>query len=129
MAIVIDGSSAAGTVNLGTNGTISNLAVGGVPDGTIDTDALAANAVTAAKAAGRISGITEADQWRITANSSDIQNGIFTANWERNDVNFAKIGTGLSQSSGVFSFPSTGIYYITYLLTMYANDTNRRYAG
>ena len=49
MAIVIDGSSAAGTVNLGTNGTISNLAVGGLPDGIVDTDMIAANAVTAAK--------------------------------------------------------------------------------
>ena len=62
MAIVIDGSSSAGTVNLGTNGTISNVAVGGLPDGIVDTDMLAANAVTAAKAAGRVSGITEADQ-------------------------------------------------------------------
>ena len=41
MAIVLDGSSAAGTVNLGTNGTISNLAVGGLPDGTVDRDTLA----------------------------------------------------------------------------------------
>ena len=41
MAIVIDGSNAAGTVNLGTNGTISNLAVGGLPDGTVDRDTLA----------------------------------------------------------------------------------------
>ena len=33
----------------GTANTISGLAVGGIPDGTIDTDALAAGAVTAAK--------------------------------------------------------------------------------
>ncbi len=50
MAIVLNGSSAAGSINLGTNGTVSNLAVGGVPDGTIDTDALANDAVTNAKA-------------------------------------------------------------------------------
>ena len=34
----------------GANNTIGGLAVGGVPDGTIDTDALAADAVTNAKA-------------------------------------------------------------------------------
>ena len=56
MAIVLDGSSAAGSVNLGTNGTISNLAVGGVPDGTIDADALAANAVTSGKLASGVGG-------------------------------------------------------------------------
>ena len=33
----------------GSNNTIGGLAVGGVPDGSIDTDALAANAVTTAK--------------------------------------------------------------------------------
>jgi|TARA_R100000781_G_C4045532_1_gene115547 hypothetical protein len=49
MAIVLDGSSAAGTVNLGTNGTISNLAVGGLPDGIVDADMIATEAVTKAK--------------------------------------------------------------------------------
>ena len=39
MAISIDGS----------NNTISGLAVGGLPDGIVDTDMIAANAVTSAK--------------------------------------------------------------------------------
>jgi len=43
MAIVLDGSSAAGVLNLGTNGTITNLASGGLPDGSVDRDTLAAN--------------------------------------------------------------------------------------
>ena len=51
MGIVINGSSAAGTINLGSNGTITNLAVGGIPDGTVDADTLASNAVTSAKVA------------------------------------------------------------------------------
>ena len=38
-----------GSINLGSNGTITNLAVGGLPDGTVDGDTLAANAVTSAK--------------------------------------------------------------------------------
>ena len=45
MAIVIDGSSAAGTINLGSNGTITNLAVGGVPDNTIDNGCMADDSV------------------------------------------------------------------------------------
>ena len=36
-----------GTLNLGTNGTITGLAVGGLPDGTVDADSLASNAGTA----------------------------------------------------------------------------------
>jgi len=64
-------------------------------------------------------GITEVDQWRITANSTG-SSADLTANWERNDsTGFAKIGTGLSQSSGIFTFPSTGIYLVRFFL----NDT------
>ena len=42
MPIVINGS-----------GTVTGLSVGGLPDGIVDTDMLAANAVTAAKSSGR----------------------------------------------------------------------------
>ena len=38
-----------------------------------------------------------------------------SSNWERSDTgNATYIGTGLSQSSGIFSFPSTGKYLITF---------------
>ena len=53
MAIAINGSS----------NTITGLAVGGLPDGVVDTDMLAANAVTAAKATGSAKGITMTDTW------------------------------------------------------------------
>ena len=59
--------------------------------------------------------LNEADQWRLTTDYSNASNGVnevLTANLERNDTDFAKIGTGLSESSGVFSFPSTGIWLI-----------------
>ena len=63
---------------------------------------------------GLTAGITMADQWRITSNLSGSGSGAYiTANWERNDTaGFEKIGTGMSQSSGVFSFPVTGKYLI-----------------
>jgi hypothetical protein len=61
---------------------------------------------------GLISGITMADQWRITASlvgSSEV----ITANWERVDTDSGGIiGTGMTESSGIFSFPSTGIYLV-----------------
>ena len=63
-------------------------------------------------ASGTISaGITEADQWRLTANLGT--NGDITSNLERVDTTgFGYLGTGMTESSGVFSFPSTGIYKI-----------------
>ena len=128
MAIVIDGSSSAGTVNLGTNGTISNVAVGGLPDGIVDTDMLAANAVTAAKAAGRVSGITEADQWRVTANFTGTADPI-ASNWERVDTRGqTHLGTGMTESSGIFTFPSTG-YWMVHFHVAYRSTTDIDYCG
>ena len=53
------------------------------------------------------------DEWR-TNSSQDQGSGavVVASNWERNDVNFTLIGQGMTESSGVFSFPTTGIYVI-----------------
>lgn len=60
-------------------------------------------------------GITEADNWRITADWTGIPQNPLSSNWERSDnaPALTKLGTGLTESSGVFTFPSTGIWNIT----------------
>ena len=75
-----------------------------------------------------VNGITEVDEWRITSTHTASGVSTITANWERNDSNFEKIGTGLSESSGVFSFPSTGKYYISFKTSSYGSSTTQ-YAG
>ena len=55
-------------------------------------------------------GITEADMWRLTTSITSNANPI-SSNLERvDDASFSKIGTGMSVSSGYWSFPSTGLY-------------------
>ena len=57
-------------------------------------------------------GITMADQWRVTADINSNANPV-SSNWERVDTDgFGQLGTGMTLSSGVFTFPSTGIYYL-----------------
>ena len=69
-------------------------------------------------------GITEADTWRITSNFTT-QTGVIASNWERVDTyGYDKLGSGMSESSGIFTFPSTGHYLI--MFNAYFNDT---YAG
>jgi len=58
-------------------------------------------------------GITMADHWRLSANTNSGTSADITTNWERVDLFFEKIGTGMTESSGIFSFPSTGKYLIT----------------
>ena len=63
-------------------------------------------------------GITEADQFLLTSNLSVSGTATtVTSNLARSGYSFAganaKIGTGMSESGGVFTFPSTGKYLIT----------------
>ena len=74
-------------------------------------------------------GITEVDQWRLSANVSSTGSSSFayiTSNWERVDTDsFQVTGTGLSESSGVFSFPSTGKYLITFHMNSVTGGDNQ----
>ena len=82
----------AGTITIGKSGDTINLASG------------ATNNL----------GITEADMWRLTADIVGVGSADITANLERvDDATFAKIGTGMTESSGIFTFPSTGLYLVS----------------
>ena len=74
-------------------------------------------------------GITMADQWRINS-ASTLSNGQFvTANWEQVDTDgYGTIGSAMTESSGVFTFPSTGIYLIIGKMVSYM-DAARLYVG
>ena len=115
MPIVINGS-----------GTVTGISVGGLPDGIVDTDMIANNAVTSAKST--ISGgLAGADVWRLTADLTGNQLPITTGSIERADNSYmTKIGTGMSCSSGVFSFPDTGIWKVTWIgNTEHATSTHQ----
>ena len=68
------------------------------------------------------------DQWRLNTSIAK-SSGNFTSNWERNDSNFAYIGSGMSESSGIFTFPATGIYQIDFHMGMYKASQDVRYMG
>lgn len=73
-------------------------------------------------------GITEADQYRLTANQSGGTSADITTNLERvDDATFAKIGTGMTESSGIFTFPSTGLYQIEVHAMITSNGDNNSY--
>jgi hypothetical protein len=88
-----------------------------IADGTIvNADINASAAIDASKLTGVTSGLTEFDQWRISTDF-DIPNSVTVINsgWERSDEpSYSLIGTGMTESSGVFTFPSTGYYLVTF---------------
>ena len=93
---------------------------------TLDATKLAGNlpAISGASLTGISAGITEADMWRYTADTTGDISPI-TSNLERVDTVFDKIGTGMSESSGIFSFPSTGIYEVVFRVYSYIDGENR----
>ena len=61
-------------------------------------------------------GITEADQWRLTTN---LTSDAIITNLERTDeTSSGIIGTGMTESSGVFTFPSTGIWKVEAIMNV-----------
>ena len=105
MAITINGS-----------GTVTGISVGGLPDGIVDEDMLANGAVTAAKASGRA--VTHAAQFRVTSSFTGDAAPI-SSNWEQVDSTGQGIlGTWSNPSSGVFTFPATGFYLVSFGMIM-----------
>jgi hypothetical protein len=68
-------------------------------------------------------GKDEIDMFRLTTPTSDGANADITANLERcDDPSFSKIGTGMSESSGIFTFPRTGVYEVKAMVLVDARD-------
>ena len=82
---------------------------------TIGTNSVADSAITVAKTSGV--GITEADQWRLTANFNSDASPI-SSNLARDSSSyFSVMGTGMTESSGTFTFPSTGYWWVCFNVT------------
>ena len=80
-------------------------------DGQVFTSAGAGVSQIFEDAAG--GGLTVAHQWRMTGDTSDnTSDGVIT-NWEQIDTDGGGVlGSVMSHSSGIFTFPSTGYYWI-----------------
>ena len=104
------------TITIGASGDTTNII------GTLQNNGSALNFAT-------VNGITEADNWRLSGDQSGDADPM-SSNWERNDsTGFGYIGTGMSVSSGIWTFPSTGIYLVRFFQAWYTdgsggNDTD-----
>ena len=82
-----------------------------------------ANNLTVTKASSG----TMVDVWRLASDHSSTSSASTITGWERDDTaSYAGVGTGMTESSGIFTFPSTGIYLITAICSFNSagNDSN-----
>ena len=69
------------------------------------------------------------DQWRLSENETIASAGEVVTDWERpTETGTGTYITGMSHSSGVFTFPKSGIYRVQFTCTFYHSD-NKRYVG
>ena len=103
----------ANTITIGKAGDTTNIV------GTLQNDGSAL-----------ISGITMADNWRLTVDFTGNAHPI-SSNLERNDTApaLSYFGSQMTESSGVFTFPSTGIYYVTFNASFKLNGDNRVFSA
>ena len=101
-----------GTLPAVSGANLTTLNASNVSSGTLNTSRYVDNE----------GGITEYDMWRLTTSFTGNAGTGIASNLERNDnADFAHIGTGMSESSGVFTFPSTGKWQLMFNVTTQAN--------
>ena len=76
-------------------------------------------------------GITNAQQWRISGNQTGLNEGAFvTNNWEEVDTDgYGRIGSLMTQSSGEFTFPTTGRWLIHFVFVALGGNQTQQYVG
>ena len=88
-------------------------------------------AISGANLTGLTSFPTHIDIWRITQDSTLSSGNYLTSNWSRavqsstGDQLTALKGAQVTQSSGVFTFPTTGIWQIMFQIEIYKNGSCR----
>jgi hypothetical protein len=105
---LIDGGTARGTTAIADGDGVLINDAGTMRQTTVETLATYVGAEI-----GGGNPITSADTWRLTTDFSGGADPI-SSNLEQNDdASFYGIGTAMSVSSGIFTFPETGQFYIT----------------
>ena len=72
-------------------------------------------------------GITMIDQWRLTSDLAGDANPITSNLSQVNTDSPALLGTGMSVSSGIFTFPSTGLYQVIFQTVAFSTSQEAQY--
>ena len=117
-------------VTINGDGSITGLSAGGLPAGSV-TDATIAGmaasklsgalpAISGASLTGISAGVTHAQIWRRGSFSGAMSP--VTGFSKYTSTNNASVGADMTESSGIFTFPTTGIWYIKVQGYLYKNS-------
>ena len=126
-------------ITINGDGSITGLSAGGLPAGSV-TDATIAGmasskltgalpAISGASLTGIESGLSDFDEWYISSNITGSQDP-FTS-WTRSNASDARHGIKggtMSHSSGIWTFPSTGYWFISFTAWTFNQNRKNRYS-
>ena len=95
----------------------TTIPTGGITDATIATGDIADDAVTVAKTSGVGFGVQNVDQFRLTSNFTGDAQPIASNLSRVSEVGAAggAVGSQMAVSSGIFTFPQTGMYLVEFV--------------
>ena len=107
---------------------LTKITAGGLADNSVVTASVADSQVTVAKTSG-VQGVTDVCQFRTTGLNTTT-NAVPT-NWEvADDTGTGTLGSAVTHSSGIFSFPTTGHWLILfYAMTYYSSEAPNPYVN
>jgi hypothetical protein len=86
--------------------------------------------VSAGTVTGITEGITGADSWRYDTSTAVSGTTVTLTSWSRiTDDSVGSIGSAMSHSSGLFTFPATGVWEVRLILSFYATSNNKFVGG
>ena len=87
-------------------------------------------AISGANLTGISAGLSLVDCWGVSSDTNYASNNHITDNWvRRTGTHGGNVGSAITQTSGVFAFPQTGLYLIMMQFGFYAYSGTQNYAG
>ena len=77
-----------------------------------------------------VAGLTMVDAWGVSTDATYSSGSYIDSHWiRRTGTHGGNVGSAMTESSGAFTFPSTGLYLLLMQFGFYANSGTQSFAG